>query len=89
MKKNRIETPGSKIHCMILGELTFFTQIVLDAPPVFDKSKPPLSASDVMEAVKDLTIREIVGDKNERLANLNIKSINIIDKNINKVRRIK
>ena len=89
MKKNRIETPGSKIHCMILGEMTFFTQVVLDAPPVFDKNNPPLSANDVMEAVKNLTIREIVGDKNEQLANLSLKSINIIDKNIDKIRRIK
>jgi len=75
MKKNRIETAGSKVHCLILGEMTFFTQLDLDLPPVFDKNKPPISANDVMEAVKDLTIREIIGDKNEKLANLSIKSI--------------
>ena len=89
MKDRKIFTSGSKIHCMILGELTFFTQLTIDAPPVFDKNAPPITANDVMEAVKDLTIREIVGDKNEKLANLSIKSINIIDNNLKKMRRIK
>jgi len=86
--KNRITTSGPKVRCLILGEMTFFTQLEIPAL-VLDKNVPPVTAEQVREAVKDLTIREIVGNKNERLANLNIRSINILDENIRKMRRIK